>query len=263
MEAQFSDISPQLESWYATDNGRYLLLQLEETLAGLLDTSFGYHLLQLSPWGGPLLCAASPINHHVVCSPLALEGVDLVAEWEELPLESDSVDALVAFHCLEFSSNPHQVLREMQRVLTPQGRLVIVGFNPYSLLGLGQRLRGLARSVLWQQHRPLSENRVADWLHLLGCEVESRQRLYSLPPFGSGRVRSVLEQGDRWCARYNLAMGGLYLLHAIKQVGGINRPQLSRRRARLIDLAVPKPAAVPSPTPLAGARRQPQGDDAA
>ena len=199
----------------------------------------------------------------VLCNPLPATGPGLVAEWEELPLESDSVDALIAFHCLEFSRKPHQVLREIQRVLTPQGRLIIIGYNPYSLLGAGNRLRGLSSSSLWHQHRPLSENRLADWMHLLGCEVESRHRLYSLPAVGKGRFRRLMERGDQWCQRHNLALGGVYILHAIKQVGGISRPQAVRRRARLIDLAVPKPAAVPSPTPVTPARRTGKGDDAA
>ncbi|MEM1114042.1 MAG: methyltransferase domain-containing protein [Pseudomonadota bacterium] len=263
MQGQFSDISDRLESWYARDNGQYLLDGLTRTLTGLLDTTFGYHLLQLAPLGVPGLGNASPINHRTLCSPAQLDGVGLIANWEELPLESDSVDALIAMHCLEFTAKPHQALREMQRVLTPQGRLVIIGFNPYSLLGISNRVRGLAASSLWHCHRPLGESRVADWLHLLGCEVESRQRLYALPPFGGRRLRRYVEKSDGWCNRHNLPVGGLYLLHAVKQVGGLNRPQAARRRARLIDLAVPKPAAVPTPTPVSPARRDGEGNDAA
>jgi SAM-dependent methyltransferase len=179
--------------------------------------------------------------------------VGLVAEPDELPLDSDSVDAIVAHHCLEFAANPHQVLREIQRVLTPQGQLLIIGFNPYSLLGCETRLRALMHDPLWSRHRPVSEHRLTDWLHLLGCEVLDSRRLYGLPPFGSGRLRRLVMAGDGWLTRYNLPLGGVYILHATKQVAGLHRPRrlpLSRR-GRLIGL-VPKPA----PTPRAGYPRE-------
>ncbi|MCQ4062135.1 class I SAM-dependent methyltransferase, partial [Klebsiella pneumoniae] len=69
------------------------------------------------------------------------EGVEVVtpdcfAEFEELPFESQSLDMIVLPHVLEFSEDPHQLLREVERVLMPEGRVVITGFNPMSLWGL-------------------------------------------------------------------------------------------------------------------------------
>jgi SAM-dependent methyltransferase len=260
MSAQRSDISTELESWYARENGRYLLHSASERLAGMLDTSFGYHLLQLGPGRGFELLDASPINHRVICAEQSSERVGLLSRLEELPLESDSIDALVAHHSLDFCDNPHQALREMQRVLTPQGHLIIIGFNPYSLLGLTTRLQGMAGNGLWQNHRKLSEHRLSDWLHLLGCEVQECSRLYSLPPVGPGRLRHWLASSDNWCASHNLRSGGLYIMHAIKQVRGLHRPQLVSRRPRLIDLAVPKPVSRPAPTPATPTPVHRQGD---
>ncbi len=256
MIPQCIDISRELESWYARENGQYLLRDTRQVLQGLLDTSFGYHILQLGISAGPDLIEQSPINHQIHCCERAGTGTQLVAAADELPLESDSIDVLVAHHSLDFAANPHQVLREMQRVLTPQGQLLIIGFNPYSLLGLGARMRGISAASLWNRHRPMGENRLVDWLHLLGCEVEKRTRLYSLPPLGRGRLRALMERGDAWCAKHNLALGGVYILHAVKQTHALNRPRSSLRRARLIDLTVPKPAVTPSPTPAAGVRRE-------
>ncbi len=248
---QCIDIPRGLESWYAGERGRYLLEQTRLALQPVLEITFGYHLLQIGTGRGQPLFDASPINHRVYCAGQAGDGIGMVCEPDELPLESDSVDAIIAHHCLEFAPNPHQVLREIQRVLTPQGHLLIVGFNPHSLLGIGNRLRGLNRQSLWHRCRPVSESRLTDWLHLLGCEVQGRTRLYSVPPAGGGRIRRWLSSvgGDRPDG-LNLPLGGLYLLHAIKQVSALNRPRRQRRLRgeRLISL-VPKPAAAPSPTP--------------
>lgn len=252
------DTLTELENWYARANGQYLLQATRTAMQDLLDTSFGYHILQLGVSGGRPLCAGSPINHRLYCAPRPGEGAGVVAEPEELPLESDSVDAVIAHHCLEFAADPHQVLREIQRVLTPQGQLLVVGFNPFSLLGCKTGLRGMLRDPLWSRHRPVSQHRLTDWLHLLGCEVLETRRLYCLPPVGSGRIRSIVAAGDRWTAQHNLPFGGLYIMHATKQVVGVHRPRrLLRARSRRLIGLVPKPAPTPAPRAASGARLTP------
>ncbi len=263
MSGNSSDISTALESWYGGERGQYLLDKLKQGLQPILDLTFGYHILQVGSLCDGALLAGSPINHRIIAGNTAGETVDLVAEADELPIDSDSVDAVIALHCLEFSDQPHRILRELQRVLTPQGHLILVGFNPYSLLGLQTRVRGWVGNDLWRAHAPLSAHRVQDWLHLLSCEIESVQHFYSLPPVGRGRFRDWMASGDAWCQRHGSPVGGLYAVHAIKQVAGHNRPaQQQRRRERLIGLAVPKPAATPSPVP-ASPVRQDSGDAAA
>ncbi|MEP1471690.1 MAG: methyltransferase domain-containing protein [Halieaceae bacterium] len=256
MNSDFSDISAELESWYQRDRGQYLLETVRAQLESILDTSFGYHLLQIGPMRAQSLFETSRINHRIYCSDNAGGDVGLVASAEELPLESDSVDTLIAMHCLDFSAHPHQALREMQRVVTPQGKLIIIGFNPYSLLGATARLRGLAGNKLWRNQEALSSHRLSDWLHLLGCQIESQHTLYNVPPIGGGRLKRWLTSADQWSSRHAVPFGGVYVLHAIKQVAGTHRPDGHRfRRQRLIGLAVPKPTAVPAPTPARPAAR--------
>lgn len=253
------DILTELESWYAGENGQYLLAGTRKAANEILDTAFGYHLLQTGCTRGQALFDDSPINHRIYACERGGQGINLLAQADELPLESDSIDTMIAHHTLDFAANPHQVLREIQRVLTPQGQLLIVGFNPYSLRGLNARLRAISSNSLWHWHTPVSEHRLTDWLHLLGCEVQDSTRIGAVPLVGSGRVRRWLTRLDEWGNRYNLPVGGLYIVHAIKQVAGMHRPrrQWLSRRERLISL-VPKPAPAPSPTP-----RQPAQDPVA
>jgi len=257
MQSECSEILHELESWYGRESGHYLVESTRSALSGILDTSFGYHALQLSATRNLPLLDASPINHRIYAAECPGELVDLVTRGEELPLESDSIDVVIAHHSLEFAENPHQVLRELQRVLTPQGHLVVIGFNPFSLQGINARLRGLLGHPLWQRNRPVSENRLADWMRLLGCEVQNRTRLYGVPPVGSGRLRRWLIRCDAWSNRLNLPLGGLYIVHAIKQVSALHRPhRLRPRRGRLIGLAAPVA------TPRAGAASR-EGEPAA
>ncbi len=243
MDSECNDILEQLESWYERDSGRYLFESTRTSLTDMLDTVFGYHVLQVGITRGHPLFSASPINHRIYTAEQGGEGIGLLARGDELPLESDSIDLVIAHHCLDFADNPHQVLRELQRVLTPQGHLLVIGFNPYSLHGISAWIRGLRRQSLWHRHQPVSESRLTDWMRLLGCEVQERKRLYTVPPAGKGRLRAWLTRWDGWGNRYNLPMGGLYVVHAIKQVCALHRPQRLRpRRARLIGLAAAAPA---------------------
>ncbi|MEM8563886.1 MAG: methyltransferase domain-containing protein [Pseudomonadota bacterium] len=251
------DTTEALEAWYARDGGKHLFASTQTAVNNVLDTAFGYHLLQTGCSRGHALYHSSPINHRVYAAEKPGEQINLVAGANELPLDSDCVDTVVAHHTLDFADNPHQVLREIQRVLTPQGQLIVIGFNPHSLRGIGSRIKGLKRASLWHHHAPVSESRLTDWLHLLGCEVESRTRLGAVPIVGGGALRRWLTRLDTWSNKHNLPGGSIYMLRAIKQVSAVHRPkrawQLSRRP--LIGL-VPKPSPAPSPTPYKPTRGQ-------
>ncbi|MFT6051226.1 MAG: SAM-dependent methyltransferase [Halioglobus sp.] len=260
--------SQLISGWYDRPNGQYVLDSLKSTLEPVLTTAFGYHAVQIGLSSRHQLLDHSPINHRIYLADQADLSTGLIANADELPLESDSIDLLLAHHSLEFGPNPHAVLREIHRVLAPQGQLVIVGFNPYSMLGMGSVLRKAVGNELWRQQRAVSRHRMSDWLHLLGCEVQSCQYIYDLPPVGSGALNAALVRADKWLGQHKLPTGGLYILHAIKQMHGINRPRLRLRERgeRLIGLAVPKPAAAPSPTPALPAKDkyfQTSGDVAA
>ncbi|GAB3275939.1 class I SAM-dependent methyltransferase [Parahaliea aestuarii] len=238
----------ELETWYQSPRGEYLLECLRAKLAAELDTAFGYHLVQVGVTGCHPLFESSPIRHRIAVAPDRGERVGLQALAYELPLASDSVDVLIAHHALEFCANPHQALREIHRVLTPQGRVFIIGFNPASLPGMGMALSSRFGSTLWRQRRAISTWRLHDWLNLLGLEVEEVHHCFALPPAGRGRLRRGIEAANAWCTQHGLPIGGVYLVHAIKQVAGQVRPVQRSRSPRLIDLAVPKPATRPAPT---------------
>jgi SAM-dependent methyltransferase len=238
----------RLAAWYATPRGDYALTAIRRALGPILDLSFGYHLLQVGLVPERSLFCDSPINHRILLAPTPYGGAGLLGDVEELPLASDSVDTLIAHHALEFAAHPHQALREMQRVLAPHGHLLVIGFNPFSLQGIANRTLGRFGHGLWHYDRLLGKSRLTDWLHLLGCEVEAVHNLYAIPPAGSGRLRRTLTGLDQFARDHNWPLGGIYVLHAIKQVRGRNRPRaaLQVQRRRLIGL-VPKPTAAPVP----------------
>ncbi len=241
-----SDILVELESWYDRESTRHLHAALSGVIEPLLETAFGYHLLQIGHTRNQALYANSRIRHCAYLAPSAGGAVSLVAQHDELPVETDSVDVVIAHHALDFTRRPHEVLRELQRVLTPHGQLLVVGFNPLSPSAGVRRLRGLAGHPLWQELSPVGSRRLLDWLRLLGLETQSLRYLQPVPVLGQGRLARYAQHANRWSQKLSLPLGELYMVHAVKQVGGRVLPvRRVRRSARLIGLTVPNPAAAP------------------
>ncbi|HEX7402849.1 MAG TPA: methyltransferase domain-containing protein [Usitatibacter sp.] len=206
-----------LQDWFTTPLGQYLLEKEQAYLDDVTSDIFGFHALQVGLAKFDLL-RASRIAHRVRVDATGLP--DLYAKSHELPVATQSVDLVVLSHALEFAAQPHEILREVDRVMMPEGRLVIVGFNPWSLWGLRSTV-GFSRSEVPWNGRFVSLLRVKDWLALLGFDVNAGRLVGYAPPFDSDKVRRrfgfMEPAGDRWWA----VGGAVYMLQAIKRVRGM------------------------------------------
>jgi SAM-dependent methyltransferase len=258
----------ELGTWLRTPPGRYLLGWEQDRLDHGVADAFGFHALQL---GLPELDAlrANRMPHRWVASEALLVpeplpapppaddisttcidggGVHLHCEFDALPFPSGSLDLVVLPHALELARDPHLTLREVERVLMPEGRLLITGFNPASLWALRQRGghvwrgAGLGRGtplILPRAGEFIGYWRLRDWLRLLGFEVESgRFGGYATPC----RTERWLQRfawmdpvGDRWWP----VLGAVYYLEAVKRVRGMRLLGLARRE-RLATRAAPR-----------------------
>ena len=145
----------------------------------------------------------------------ANRAADVLCELTALPFAAGSADLVVLPHVLEFTSDPHQILREIERILIPEGHLIILGFSPISLWGLRNRFD---RSGSFPWHGTyLSLTRLKDWLKLLGFAVDQTVPGCHVPPCDQkvwlDRWHFMERAGGRWWG----FPGGVYLLHAIKR----------------------------------------------
>ena len=206
-----------LQSWFETPLGRYLLERERAYLDEVTPDIFGFHALQIGMPGVDLL-RENRITHKLHVS--SVGSPEVFARCHELPFATQSIDLVVLPHVLEFAEEPHAVLREVDRVMMPEGRLVIVGFNPWSLWGLRSAL-GYSRNALPWNGRFVSLLRVKDWLALLGFDVNAGRLVGYAPPFDSAKLRRrfgfMEPAGDRWWA----VGGAVYMLQAIKRVRGM------------------------------------------
>lgn len=185
-----------LEQWFDTPIGRALLAAERARCSGL-STAPGFRLVHLgvAPGHGVEMCFAQ----HCRFSLAAMPGpeVDAIVSFDALPLPSDTVDVVVLHHVLDFAPHPHGVLAEAARTLRPGGRLVLVGFDPYSLFGVGKWLLSPRRKMVVWRHNSLRRARLADWLALLGFAVDAPNR------GESGRLRMLMD--SRGAASYVIA----------------------------------------------------------
>lgn len=206
-----------LSSWWSTALGSALLSAECEVLGEALEDVFGWELLQVGAWGSTHnLLAASRTRHQTVIAPPALAAAaDVVARPSQLPINSDSVDAVLLPHTLEFAADPYAIVREVDRVLVGEGQLLVLGFRPWSLWGM--RARASRSGFPPNLRRVLSERRLRDWLVLLGYEVVTARRYLYVSPWASGPQGSgngaVLRRG-----LLNPLPAGAYLLKARKRV---------------------------------------------
>lgn len=211
----------RLSHWFGTPQGRYVLEWEQRQFDNAVDDVFGFHAVQVGLPGIdflrenriPLKIRAGDEN-----------GCTLRATPHHLPLATHSVDLLVLPHILEFSERPHQILREAERVLIPEGQIVLSGFNPLSLWGLkrgiGTMLKRDARVFPWDA-RYIGLLRLKDWLTLLGFELNGGRFGCYAPPFAQARwlerFRFMENAGNRW---WPIA-GGTYVVRAVKRNHGM------------------------------------------
>eukprot|EP01133_Synstelium_polycarpum_P022195 gene22195-26634_t len=192
---------------------------------------FGYNAVQIGLPQLDALAASRMPNKWLLDSrlppPAPQESrTTLVAAFDELPFDSQSLDLVVLPHVLEFAAEPHQVLREVERVLIPEGRVIVCGFNPASLWGMRQ---GLGR-ITGRHYLPQAGE------------------LISMPHFGcyapACRTEKWLRRHafmDKAGARWWPYLGAVYIVQAIKRVKGM----------RLIGPAwTRKPATAPAGAPV-------------
>ncbi len=219
-----------LDSWLRTPAGAYVLAWEQACLDALTVDIFGYNAVQIGLPQIDALAANRMPNKWLAATATALAPPDLVAarpvalmlDYAELPFASQSLDLVVLPHVLEFVAEPHQVLREVERVLIPEGQLIICGFNPASLWGLRQVAGRVARSAyLPSDGEFISMPRMKDWLKLLNLGVSRSHFGCYAPPCRTThwleRFAFMEKAGQRWWPY----LGAVYTVHAIKRVKGM------------------------------------------
>lgn len=232
-----NEIWQALSDWYQTPLGQQLQQVEKQQLDAILPTLFGYHLVQIGNAYSEYLLGASRVSHccimDVGSSPQGRrsEGVSFQGLPHALPLASESVDVVILPHTLEFSTQPHAVLREVDRVLMPEGHVVMMVFNPWSSWMLRNLVTGWRRNPPWCG-RYISATRTRDWLALLGFDVSQCHRYFFRPPVQAEKFMAKLDWLEKLGRTIWPALGGSYALVAKKRLETLTpiRPKWRTRK---------------------------------
>ncbi|MGL4667000.1 MAG: class I SAM-dependent methyltransferase [Saezia sp.] len=234
-----ADTLINFESWLTTPVGQYMIGWEQPVLDKAVEDIFGYHALQ---FGLPQLQGLG--NNRMAHRWLVLDKVgapissesenktiiqpDLYTRFDALPFPDQSIDLIILPHTLDLSADPHATLREVVRVLVPEGKIVITGINPTSLWGLLQRRVNFAQRLgMKSQFLPLGEGsligywRLRDWLRLLNLNICSGSFGCYRPAFKKqkwlDKAKWMEAAGDRWWP----ILGATYQITAVKRIQGV------------------------------------------
>ncbi len=272
-----------MHHWFDSSPGRYLLAWEQARFDDAVADIFGYHGLQI---GIPMLdgLRANRMPHQWLAlgddglallrgdgaapshpnadaeAPAALRLLALLAEPVALPFADNSLDLILLPHTLELSVDPHAALREVERVLVPEGRVVISGLNSTSLWALRQhRARlyqrmGRGRPYLPEVNELIGYRRLRDWLRLLSFEVESARFGCYRPAVRSSHWLERFAWMDRLGEHWWPILGAAYFLVAVKRVHGMRLLEPAWRTApQRAAASLPVANRAAARTPLRGA----------
>jgi len=223
--------SPAVTEWLATPLGRRCLANEQRLSRQALERVFGEQCLQIGAWGPRnAFLRYARTQRRALLDWRSGVAADIVSNPEQLAVATDSVDVVLLPHTLERAASPHALLREVDRVLRPDGHLVVLSFASGGIWGLRHLLSG--RGYPAGRERMIRESRLRDWLELLSFDVPAATRYCHTLPIERFKQLRVLPR-EEWAQRWLPVFSGGYLLKAQKRVQPLTPVRTFRRAPRL------------------------------
>ncbi|MEE9326449.1 MAG: methyltransferase domain-containing protein [Cocleimonas sp.] len=227
-----SDMLKYCSNWYESLSGQSSLLALEDICTDIMSEVFGYYAIETGVLSGHynllqhsrIAAGFSLVDKNtaeIIKGEIDNKNYSVLSTPEQLPVSTDNIDLVVASHVLESSKNPHQILREIDRVLVPEGHCVLIGFNPFALSHAGAHIGKYLRSGFKREshhYKMHSVHRIHDWFSLLGFDVVDVNYLGFRPSVKNKKIFEGLAWMDNVGSYMGPIMGSMYVVHAKKRV---------------------------------------------
>lgn len=218
MELDLNEQQRRAVRWFYSPAGQTYLAVEQAAINRQLAPIYGVHLAQLGILDDAALYSASQVTHCFSMgerlSSRAKHGC--ITEWHRLPLEQHSVDCVLLHHVLEFSPDPHALLREAARIVRPEGHILIAQFNPYSVFAAQHRLSWRLRKSAWRSRSP-GALKLSDWLRLLDFSMQAVEYCWHLPVVRNASLAKKLLRWERPFHRITSPFGASTILLAKKR----------------------------------------------
>ena len=238
-----------MHHWLHGEDGQSLLNSERRLIEQELNTVFGYHACQMTIAPGSDLLDQCQVSHTTLLSPSLSQSIGkpssdseslVVTDPFHWPVCPGSLDLVLLHHVVECSDRPHRLLSEAARTIIPGGKLMLVGFNPKSLLS-GLRWVSPKYRALFRDSHFIGAGRMRDWLTLLGFYVETTTYGSYLHPLDNHAKGLTKELAEQRCRQWQLPFGSFYLMVATQETPGITPVRSSWANVR--KRFVPRPMA--------------------
>lgn len=222
----------QMRTWISTDLGRYVLQEETKVMCSILNNNFLKKILiigepEFALSNDSLLIDRNKSIYQLVVHPVLSaanqlldrnpKSLMLIARQDKLPVDTNSIDIVILPHSLEMVVNPHEVLRESHRVLQPEGKIIITGFNCLSIWGIWKLIAKIFIKSPWRNNF-FRISKLFDWLALLGFdEVEVNYYCHNLP-INNQKILKKFSFLERIGDFMPFPLGNIYTVHACKRV---------------------------------------------
>lgn len=212
----------QFRAWFEKPVGKRFLEMECQKINAIIPTLFGYDAVLIGEPNFSVCMQNSTIKHqYIVNDDLALIPKDtegfIHSRLDRLPIGSSLIDVVYLAHSLEFSANPHEVLREAQRILRADGHLLVSMFNPFSFWGAWRDIAKYGKNILWKSNF-MSIVKLKDWLALLGFDIIRVNYFAFNLPLNKTNYSHNLSMLERYGQKYELPFGSAYIIEASKRV---------------------------------------------
>ncbi|MEM7304101.1 MAG: methyltransferase domain-containing protein [Pseudomonadota bacterium] len=231
-----------IRHWYQTGAGELVAHAIEKSLWDLSSCMFGYVAIEL----GRAIEECDLLKNCSIRQKVLIDRSDLAnvyASPAALPIENDCVDLFLLPHTLDFTVKPHEILREVDRCLVPEGHVIIIGFNTISFYGLWRLFLSRKNTAPWNAEFH-SLKKIRDWCSLLGFEEINLKYEAHLPPFKRIQKWKHMQSINRLMQKHLSSFGGIYIFVARKRVARITPMENSwSTRSPILASKLPKPTA--------------------
>ncbi len=212
-------IGSEITDWSNTELGKLICDLEKDIVRDVVNSVPGVRILQIGTFrNNDFITVNRQVNYYLI-DPFDQRDkkVALVATPCDLPYQNESLDIVILLHTLEFSHNPQRVLYEAERVLSPDGYLIVMGFNPLSFMGIKRIMSFNFGKSPWRGHY-FTISRLKDWFAVLGLDLTLEKKFFYRPPLQNKLLLSKLSFLESFLARWVPWFCGEYLIMARKRI---------------------------------------------
>ena len=210
----------------AQDMVRRRVRAIWSSVSGLDMLALGYGAPYLEPFGDEArrTIAFMPAAQGAVAWPSNEPGLTALGDEHRLPFAEALFDRIVLVHALEEARDVRRLLREVWRVMAPEGRLIVIASNRGGIWALNDH-------TPFGHGRPFTRRQLYSVLQDTLFEPTAFARAVFAPPWRWASRPALANGFEHMGSRLWPALGGLILVEAVKHVGAV-RPGGHGQRVR-------------------------------